>query len=358
MRVMNFSAGPSNLPDEVLKEAKENLFDYHGKGFSIMEISHRGKIFEEVHFEAMQMAKKLYEVNDDYEILFFQGGASLQFAMIPMNLNLGGACEFANTGVWTKKAIKEAQILGVNTKIVASSEESSFDHIPDFTFSDDADYAYICSNNTIYGTQYKKYPKTKSPLIIDASSDFFSKKIDFSNIAMLFGGVQKNAGISGLACAFIRKDMIERSKNKNIPSMLKYSVYSENDSLFNTPATFAIYIFNLEMKWLLNQGGLDKINEQNIKKAQLLYKIIDESNGFYKGHAKKEDRSLMNVSFNIAHDKNLEPIFVKEAEENGMIGLKGHKILGGIRASIYNSISFEKVKKLSEFMEYFAKKYV
>ncbi|AJC88254.1 phosphoserine transaminase [Campylobacter insulaenigrae] len=355
MRVINFSAGPSNLPDEVLKEAQENLFDYHQKGFSIMEVSHRGKIFEEVHFEAMKLAKQLYEVNDDYEILFFQGGASLQFAMIPMNLSLGGISEFANTGVWTKKAIKEAQILKVNTQIVASSEDSGFDHIPNFKFSDDVDYAYICSNNTIYGTQYNNYPITKSPLIVDASSDFFSKKLNFSNIAMLFGGVQKNAGISGLACAFIRKDMIERSKSKNIPSMLKYSVYVENDSMFNTPATFAIYMFNLEMKWLLNQGGLDKINEQNIQKAKFLYEIIDQSEGFYQGYAKKEDRSLMNVSFNIA-DKNLESKFLQEAEENGMIGLKGHKILGGIRASIYNSIDLKKVQILGEFMKDFAKK--
>ncbi|WP_291949872.1 phosphoserine transaminase [Campylobacter sp.] len=355
MRVINFSAGPSNLPDEVLKEAQENLFNYHQKGFSIMEISHRGKIFEEVHFEAMKLAKQLYELNDDYEILFFQGGASLQFAMIPMNLSLGGISEFANTGVWTKKAIKEAQILRINTKIIASSEDSGFNCIPQFKFSDEADYAYICSNNTIYGTQYNDYPITKSPLIVDASSDFFSKKLDFSNIAMLFGGVQKNAGISGLACAFIRKDMIERSKNKNIPSMLKYSVYVENNSMFNTPATFAIYMFNLEMKWLLNQGGLDKINEKNIQKAKFLYEIIDQSGGFYQGYAKKEDRSLMNISFNIA-DKNLEPIFIKEAEENGMIGLKGHKILGGIRASIYNSIDFKKVQILGEFMKDFAKK--
>lgn len=356
MRIMNFSAGPSNLPDEVLKEAQENLYDYHQKGFSIMEVSHRGKVFEEVHNEAISLAKDLYGVGDDYEVLLLQGGASLQFAMIPMNFYMGGICEFANTGVWTKKAIKEAQILGANVKIVASSEESNFDHIPDFEFSNNADYAYICSNNTIYGTQYKEYPKTKSPLIIDASSDFFSKKVDFSNIAMLYGGVQKNAGISGLACAFVRKDMIERSAKKNIPSMLKYSIYAENNSLFNTPPTFAIYMFNLEMKWLLKQGGLDKINEINTQKAKLLYDVIDESKGFYKTHARKEDRSLMNVSFNIPNNPSLEPIFVQQAEEAGMIGLKGHKTLGGIRASIYNSLSLEKVKFLSEFMKEFATK--
>ncbi|WP_270971656.1 phosphoserine transaminase [Campylobacter upsaliensis] len=356
MRKINFSAGPSTLPLELLKEAQEELCDYKGLGYSIMEISHRTKIFEEVHFGAMQKAKELYGLNDEYEVLFLQGGASLQFAMIPMNLAMGGVCEYANTGVWTKKAIKEAQILGVNVKVVASSEEEKFSHIPKVEFSDKADYAYVCSNNTIYGTQYHHYPKSKSPLIVDASSDFFSRKVDFSNIALFYGGVQKNAGISGLSCLFIRKDMLERSEEKNIPSMLKYAIHAENNSLFNTPATFAIYMFNLEMEWLLKLGGLDAIHQKNIQKANLLYETIDKSEGFYKGHARKEDRSLMNVSFNIANDE-LESVFVKEAEEADMIGLKGHRILGGIRASIYNAITLEQVKILCEFMKEFRHKY-
>ncbi|ENO5021534.1 3-phosphoserine/phosphohydroxythreonine transaminase, partial [Campylobacter jejuni] len=307
MRKINFSAGPSTLPLEILEQAQKELCDYQGRGYSIMEISHRTKVFEEVHFGAQEKAKKLYGLNDDYEVLFLQGGASLQFAMIPMNLSLNGVCEYANTGVWTKKAIKEAQILGVNVKTVASSEESNFNHIPRVEFSDNADYAYICSNNTIYGTQYQNYPKTKAPLIVDASSDFFSRKVDFSNIALFYGGVQKNAGISGLSCIFIRKDMLERSKNKQIPSMLNYLTHAENQSLFNTPPTFAIYMFNLEMDWLLNQGELDKVHEKNSQKAAMLYECIDLSNGFYKGHADKKDRSLMNVSFNIAKNKDLEP---------------------------------------------------
>lgn len=356
MRKINFSAGPSTLPLELLKEAQEELCDYKGLGYSIMEISHRTKIFEEVHFGAMQKAKELYGLNDEYEVLFLQGGASLQFAMIPMNLAMGGVCEYANTGVWTKKAIKEAQILGVNVKVVASSEEEKFSYIPKVEFSDKADYAYVCSNNTIYGTQYHHYPKFKSPLIVDASSDFFSRKVDFSNIALFYGGVQKNAGISGLSCLFIRKDMLERSEEKNIPSMLKYAIHAENNSLFNTPATFAIYMFNLEMEWLLKLGGLDAIHQKNIQKANLLYETIDKSEGFYKGHARKEDRSLMNVSFNIANDE-LESVFVKEAEEADMIGLKGHRILGGIRASIYNAITLEQVKILCEFMKEFRHKY-
>ncbi|WP_297447692.1 phosphoserine transaminase [uncultured Campylobacter sp.] len=356
MRKINFSAGPSTLPLELLKEAQEELCDYKGLGYSIMEISHRTKIFEEVHFGAMQKAKELYGLNDEYEVLFLQGGASLQFAMIPMNLAMGGVCEYANTGVWTKKAIKEAQILGVNVKVVASSEEEKFSYIPKVEFSDKADYAYVCSNNTIYGTQYHHYPKSKSPLIVDASSDFFSRKVDFSNIALFYGGVQKNAGISGLSCLFIRKDMLERSEEKNIPSMLKYAIHAENNSLFNTPATFAIYMFNLEMKWLLKLGGLDAIHQKNMQKAHLLYEMIDQSEGFYKGHAKKEDRSLMNVSFNIVKNE-LESVFVKEAEDTGMIGLKGHRILGGIRASIYNAITLEQVKILCEFMKEFRHKY-
>ncbi|ENE0597077.1 phosphoserine transaminase [Campylobacter upsaliensis] len=356
MRKINFSAGPSTLPLELLKEAQEELCDYKGLGYSIMEISHRTKIFEEVHFGAMQKAKELYGLNDEYEVLFLQGGASLQFAMIPMNLAMGGVCEYANTGVWTKKAIKEAQILGVNVKVVASSEEEKFSYIPKVEFSDKTDYAYVCSNNTIYGTQYHHYPKSKSPLIVDASSDFFSRKVDFSNIALFYGGVQKNAGISGLSCLFIRKDMLERSEEKNIPSMLKYAIHAENNSLFNTPATFAIYMFNLEMEWLLKLGGLDAIHQKNMQKAHLLYEMIDQSEGFYKGHAKKEDRSLMNVSFNIVKNE-LESVFIKEAEDAGMIGLKGHRILGGIRASIYNAITLEQVKILCEFMKEFRHKY-
>lgn len=356
MRKINFSAGPSTLPIELLKEVQAELLDYQGRGYSIMEISHRTKLFEEVHFEAMRKAKELYALNDDYEVLFLQGGASLQFAMVPMNLSLGGVCEYANTGVWTKKAIKEAQIIGAKVEVVASSEEANFSLIPEVQFSQDCDYAYICSNNTIYGTQYRHYPRTKAPLIIDASSDFFSRSVDFSNIALFYGGVQKNAGVAGLAAVFIRKDMLERSRAKNIPSMLKYAIYAENDSLFNTPPSFAIYIFNKQMRWLSNLGGLDKINALNEQKATLLYACIDESGGFYKAHARKEDRSLMNVSFRL-QTSALEGVFVKEAEEADMIGLKGHRVLGGLRASIYNAITLEQVQILCDFMRAFQRRY-
>ncbi|MCX2683015.1 phosphoserine transaminase [Campylobacter sp. MIT 21-1685] len=356
MRRINFSAGPSTLPLELLEKVQNELVDYQGKGFSIMEISHRTKVFEEVHFDAMSKAKELYGLNNEYEVLFLQGGASLQFAMIPLNLSNGGYCEYVNTGIWTRKAIKEAQITGANVRVVASSEDSGFNCIPSVQFSDTADFCYLCSNNTIYGTQYQEYPKTKSPLVIDASSDFFSRKVDFSNTALFYGGVQKNAGISGLACVFIRKDMLERSAKKNIPSMLKYSIHSENNSLFNTPPTFAIYIFALEMQWLLHLGGLEVIERKNKQKAQLLYSCIDESGGFYKGHSKKEFRSLMNISF-ILETKELESVFVQEAEIAGMLGLKGHRLLGGIRASLYNAITYEQVKTLCEFMREFQRKY-
>ena len=357
MRKINFSAGPSTLPESVLKRAQDELLDYQGKGFSIVEVSHRTKIFEEVHFGAMQRAKQLYGLGEDFEVLFLQGGASLQFAMVPMNFSDGGVCEYAHTGVWTKKAMKEAQIVGAKVSVVASSEDSDFSYIPQVKFSPNADYCYICSNNTIYGTQYQSYPRSKAPLIVDASSDFFSRKIDFSDIAMFYGGVQKNAGVSGLACVFIRKDMIEKSARKNVPSMLKYAVHSENRSLFNTPPSFAIYMFDLEMRWLLENGGLDTINERNIAKAQLVYECIDGSKGFYKGHSEKNSRSLMNVSFNVAANADLEPVFVKEAEDAGMMGLKGHRLLGGIRASLYNAITLQQCETLTEFMREFARKY-
>ena len=355
MRKINFSAGPSMLPIEVLNKAQEELLDYKGLGYSIMEISHRSKVFEEVHLNAINKLKSLYGLNDDYEVLFLQGGASLQFAMIAMNLSLNGVCEYVDTGVWTSKAIKEANILNLNYKIIASSKDSNYDHIPDFSFSDDADYAYICSNNTIYGTQYSSYPSTKAPLIVDASSDFCSRPVNFDNIGLFYGGVQKNAGISGLACIIIRKDMLQRSQNKTLPSMLSYHNHAINNSLFNTPPTFAIYIFDLVMSYLIDRGGLDAIHSINTQKAKILYDFIDNSEGFYIGHSKTKDRSLMNVSFNIKN-KELEKSFLQEAEYNNLIGLKGHRLLGGIRASIYNAISLENVKTLIAFMADFKDK--
>ena len=250
-RKINFSAGPSAIPLGVLEHAKAEFTDYRGEGYSIMEISHRCKTFEEIHFGAMEKIRKLYGIGDEYEILFLQGGAHLQFSMIPMNLYQGGRAEYVNTGVWTNKAIKEAKVLGVNVDVVASSEDENFSYIPEFKFSDDADYAYICSNNTIYGTQYKAMPKTKSPLVVDASSDFFARPLDFSSIGLLYGGAQKNAGPSGVTIVILRKDLVDRVSSQNVPMFLRYKTHVEANSLYNTPPTFGIYLFRCRR----NRGG-------------------------------------------------------------------------------------------------------
>lgn len=357
MRVINFSAGPSALPFEVLKKANDEFLSYQGKGFSIMEISHRSAVFDEVYQSTVARIKQLYALNDDYEVLFIQGGASLQFALVPMNLATSKA-EYADTGVWSKKAIKEASIQGIDFSIVASSEADNYSYIPEVSFSDSASYGYICSNNTIYGTQYQQLPLSKAPLVIDASSDVLSRPIDFagSNIGLLFAGAQKNAGMSGVTLAIIRRDLLNKSK-PNTPTMLRYDTYANNQSMFNTPPTFAIYMLNLICEWIQNLGGLEAVKQRNAKKAAMLYEMIDNSGGFYVGHARKDSRSVMNVSFNIAPNKELEPIFVAEAANAGMLGLKGHKHLGGIRASIYNAIEPSEVEKLVEFMADFKKKH-
>ncbi|CZE45890.1 phosphoserine transaminase [Campylobacter geochelonis] len=354
-RVINFSAGPSSIPLEVLQTAQAEFLDYKGCGCSIIEISHRTPIFEEVLFSARDKVKSLYGFGDEYDVLFLQGGATLQFAQVPMNLYNGGVAQYVNTGVWTTKAIKDAKILGINYEVVASSEETKFDRIPkDIKFSDDADYLYICSNNTIYGTQYKEYPKCKCPLVVDSSSDLFAREIDISNIGLFYGGIQKNGGPAGVTLVVVRKDLLDRV-GANVPSILRYKTQAEADSMSNTPNTFGIYMLNLTLDWVIKQGGLASINEKNEKKAHLLYSYIDGSNGFYKGHAQDDSRSLMNVSFNIL-SKELEMKFVKEASEAGMIGLKGHRHLGGIRASLYNAITYENVETLVDFMKEFARK--
>lgn len=355
-RVINFSAGPSTIPLDVLKTAQDELLSYQNKGFSIMEVSHRSAVFDEVINSAEKRVKELYGFNDDYAVLFLQGGASLQFAQIPMNLSTGKVCEYINTGVWTKKAIKEAEILGINYKVVASSEDTNFDRIPNIPeLSQDADYTYICSNNTIYGTQYKEFPKTKSLLVIDSSSDLFSREIDTKNIGLFYGGIQKNGGPAGVTLVVIRKDLANRVAS-NVPNILRYKTQIDANSMSNTPNTFGIYMLNLMLEKLIKEGGLKAVNEKNEKKAALLYSAIDEMSDFYKGHAKKDSRSLMNVSFNIIKGEELEKKFVSKALENNMMGLKGHRHLGGIRASIYNAITYENVETLVSFMKDFAKK--
>jgi len=355
-RVFNFSAGPAAIPTEVLKEAQEELLDFHGAGISIMESSHRAKIYDDVHNETISLIKELYKVPDNFSVLFLQGGASLQFAMVPMNLYKGGVAQYADTGSWSAKAIKEAKIQNINYEVVASSKESGYDRIPEnINFDNSADFAYITSNNTIYGTQYKEFPKTKAPLVIDASSDIFSTPVDWSRIGIMFAGAQKNAGPSGLTIVIIREDLIERVK-ESVPTMLRYKTHAEKNSLFNTPPTFGIYLLNLIMKWLKSKGGIEGIKELNEKKAKILYDVIDNSNGFYVGHARKDSRSLMNVTFNIKDkDADLEAKLVELAKQNDMIGLKGHRSIGGLRASIYNAMPIEGVEKLAKLMQDFAK---
>ncbi|RUM68663.1 MAG: 3-phosphoserine/phosphohydroxythreonine transaminase [Sulfurospirillum sp.] len=355
-RAYNFGAGPSALPTEVLEIAQKELLDYKGSGISIMEASHRSRLYDDVHQNAIGLVRKLYKLPDDFDVLFLQGGASLQFAMVPMNLYKGGKAEYANTGAWSKKAIKEAEIQGLNFDVVASSAESGFDHIPEVSFSDDCDFCHITSNNTIYGTQYQEYPKTASPLAIDASSDIFSREVDWERVGLMYAGAQKNAGPSGLTIVLIRKNLIDRVQ-ESVPTMLRYKTHADANSLFNTPPTFGIYLLNLILQWIDAKGGIAKVDEENRKKAKLLYDAIDNSNGFYTGHARPDSRSLMNVSFNIREkDAALEAKLLEEAAKANMIGLKGHRSIGGLRASIYNAVPFEAVEALVDLMNDFAKR--
>jgi phosphoserine aminotransferase len=362
-RIYNFSAGPAILPEEALKEAQDNLMALPGVGMSILEISHRSKTFAEIHAEAKANVKKLLDVPDDYAILFLQGGASLQFSMVPINLMPPkNKADYILTGSWSKKAIKEAKRVGT-ANIAASTEESAgdkkyFKRIPkqnELKLDPDAAYVHITSNNTIFGTQWQNEPEVGNvPLICDASSDIFHKKIDVKKYGLIYAGAQKNMGPSGVTLVIFRKDLVERSQDTQ-HSMLSYKTYVDNDSLYNTPNTFGIYIIGLVTKWLLNIGGLDKMYETNKKKAELLYKEIDESNGFYKGHAEKESRSLMNVTFNLGTDE-LEKKLIDEATKAGFNGLKGHRSVGGLRASIYNAFPLKGVEDLVVFMKDFRKK--
>jgi len=354
-RIYNFGAGPAVMPLEVLQEAQKHLVDYHGEGLSIMEASHRSKMYDEVHNEALGLMRELYKVPEEYDILLLQGGASMQFAIVPMNLSRGGVAEYVDTGTWSTKAIKEAAIQGVDYKIVASSKEHAYNHIPaEIPFSDDADYAYVTSNNTIYGTQYREFPQTKAPLIVDASSDIFSYPVDWSRVDMMFAGAQKNAGPSGVTIVIIKKSLVARVK-ESVPTMLRYKTHADNDSLFNTPPTFGIYILSLIMKDIQHKGGIEAVQKDNEVKAALLYNAIDNSHGFYVGHATKESRSLMNISFNILDkDAELESKLIAKATAAGMIGLKGHRSVGGLRASIYNAMTLDGVQALVDLMESFA----
>jgi len=355
-RVYNFSAGPAVLPEEVLREAADEMLDYRGSGMSVMEMSHRSKAFETIIREAEADLRELMGIPDNYKVLFLQGGASQQFAMIPMNLMKNRVADYIVTGQWAKKAYQEACKYGKANKI-ASSEDRTFSYIPDCSdlpISPDADYVYICENNTIYGTKFKELPNTKGKtLVADVSSCFLSEPVDVSRYGLIYGGVQKNIGPAGVVIVIIREDLITDDVYPGTPTMLQYKTHADAGSLYNTPPAYGIYICGKVFKWLKKMGGLVAMKELNERKARLLYDYLDESN-LFKGTVEKKDRSLMNVPF-VTGTSELDAAFVAQAKEAGLENLKGHRTVGGMRASIYNAMPIEGVKALVEFMKKFEK---
>lgn len=356
-RVYNFSAGPAVLPEEVLKEAAEEMMDYKGSGQSVMEMSHRSKVYDTIIKEAEQDLRDIMNIPDNYKVLFLQGGASQFFAEVPMNMMKNKKAGYIITGQWAKKAFAEAKIYGEAVKL-ASSEDETFSYIPDCSdlpITDDMDYVYICENNTIYGTKFKTLPNTKGKdLVADVSSCFLSEPVDVSKYAVIYGGVQKNVGPAGCVIAIIREDLITDDVLPGTPTMLKWKTQADNDSLYNTPPCYTIYICGKVFKWLKKMGGLEKMKELNEKKAKILYDYLDSSK-LFRGTVRKEDRSLMNVPF-VTDSDELNDKFIKEATERGFVNLKGHRSVGGMRASIYNAMPIEGVEKLVEFMKEFEEK--
>ena len=353
-RVYNFSAGPAVLPEEVLKEAAAEMLDYRGTGMSVMEMSHRSKAFETIIQEAEADLRDLMGIPDNYRVLFLQGGAHLQFSMIPQNLMKNGVADYIITGQWAKKAFKEAQKYG-KANAIASSEDKTFSYIPDCSdlpVSEDADYVYICENNTIYGTKFQELPNTKGKtLVADVSSCFLSEPVDVTKYGLLYGGAQKNVGPAGVVIVIIREDLITEDVLPGTPTMCQYKIHADAGSLYNTPPAYGIYMCGKVFKWLKARGGLAAMKEYNEKKAGILYDFLDESRLFH-GTVEKKDRSLMNVPF-VTGDGELDALFVKEAAAAGFVNLKGHRSVGGMRASIYNAMPIEGVEKLVEFMKAF-----
>jgi len=355
-RVYNFSAGPAVLPEEVLREAAEEMLDYNGSGMSVMEMSHRSEPFQEIIDAAEADIRELMWIPDNYKVLFLQGGASTQFAMIPMNLMKNGVADYIVTGQFAKKACSEAKKYG-RVNVIASSEDKTFSYIPDCSdlpVSEEADYVYICENNTIYGTKYKELPDTKGkPLVADVSSCFLSEAGDVTRYGLIYGGVQKNVGPAGMAIVIIREDLIREEVFPGTPAMLTYKIHADAKSLYNTPPAYSIYICGKVFKWLKKQGGLAAMKERNEKKAKILYDYLDESR-LFKSSVNPKDRSVMNVTF-VTGDAGLDAKFVKEAKEAGLLSLKGHRSVGGMRASIYNAMPIEGVEALVAFMKKFEK---
>ena len=355
-RVYNFSAGPAVLPEEVLRDAAAEMLDYNGSRMSVMEMSHRSKVYEEIIEEAEKDIRDLLNIPDNYKVLFLQGGGHTQFAMVPMNLMKNKKADYIITGQWAKKAFQEAKMYG-DVVAVASSEDETYSYIPDCSdlpIREDADYVYICENNTIYGTKFKTLPNTKGKdLVADVSSCFLSEPMDISKYALVWGAVQRMIGPAGVVIAIIRDDLVTDDVLEGTPSMLRYKIHADNKSLYNTPPTYNIYICGKVFKWIKSLGGLAAMKERNEEKAKILYDFLDSSK-LFKGTVRKEDRSLMNVPF-ITGDKELDAKFIKEAEANGFVNLKGHRSVGGMRASIYNAMPKEGVEKLVEFMKNFEK---
>lgn len=355
-RVYNFSAGPAVLPEEVLQELADEMMDYHGTGMSVMEMSHRSKAYQEIIDAAEADLRELMGIPDNYKVLFLQGGASQQFAMIPMNLMHNGVADYIVTGQWAKKAYQEAGIYGKANKI-ASSEDKTFSYIPDCSdldISPDADYVYICENNTIYGTKYKKLPNTKGKILVsDVSSCFLSEPVNVNDYGIIYGGVQKNIGPAGVVISIIRDDLITDHCLPGTPTMLKFKTHADNGSMYNTPPAYGIYVCGKVFKWLKKLGGLEVMKQRNEEKAKILYDFLDSSK-LFKGTVVKEDRSLMNVPF-VTGNEELDAKFVKESKEAGFENLKGHRTVGGMRASIYNAMPKAGVEALVKFMTEFEK---
>ena len=353
-RVYNFSAGPAVLPEEVLKEAAAEMLDYEGSGQSVMEMSHRSKTYDKIIKDAEADLREIMNIPDNYKVLFLQGGASQFFAEVPMNMMKNKKAGYIVTGQWAKKAYQEAKIYGEAVELASSADET-FSYIPDCSdlpITDDMDYVYICENNTIYGTKYKTLPNTKGKVLVsDVSSCFLSEPVDVTKYGVIYGGVQKNVGPAGCVIAIIREDLITDECLPGTPTMLKWKTQADNDSLYNTPPCYTIYICGKVFKWIKKMGGLQAMKELNEKKAKVLYDFLDSSKMF-KGTVRKEDRSLMNVPF-ITGDEELDAKFVKAATEAGFVNLKGHRSVGGMRASIYNAMPIEGVTKLVEFMKKF-----
>ncbi|MBW1997291.1 MAG: 3-phosphoserine/phosphohydroxythreonine transaminase [Deltaproteobacteria bacterium] len=356
-RIHNFSAGPAALPLPVLEEIRAELLDFKGSGMSIIEISHRSKYFDEVINGAVVRTRRLLGLNDDFHVIFIQGGASLQFCMVHMNSAVDGKpLDYVNTGTWSTKAIKEARVQGKDVRVIASSEDRDFSYIPgDFQVDEDAAYVHFTSNNTIRGTQWAEFPRTGDiPLVCDMSSDIMSRPFDARPFGLIYAGAQKNIGPSGSAMVIIRRDMLDRVP-EGLPTMLKYTTFSDKNSLYNTPSCFVIYVIGLVLRWLEEEiGGLQAMEAINREKAQIIYDLIDGSD-FYRGTAEKDSRSLMNVTFRLPSEE-LEARFVEEAEREGFGGLKGHRSVGGCRVSMYNAITVESVKALADFMSHFEKR--